>query len=259
MDRNLAFNHRPIDLCPLGCDLQYLYVNDGLAQVNGKPVENHIGQTINVNIAENASYLGPALGNDIDTGETVIGGDVTALPPARAGSRDVDSQRDERDGHDMICGAPDFMRTLERVANIVEQKKAIGEETNPPEILAALGAEKFAELLEMYEIGLSKQCRHLRNEIAAFMEKPENHECRDRIKNLFHSLKGGGGVMGYHLITTIATDANVLLQGDAALDADTLQFIVNSSDALSLVSDKKISGSGGQAGRILLDALKAVA
>ena len=76
------------------------------------------------------------------------------------------------------------------------------------------------------------------------------------MKFLTHSLKGGGSSFGYHLITETATKADDFLDAKATLEAKDIRILGNHVEALSLIAERKLSGHGGKAGRILLRGLK---
>ncbi|MFT5599307.1 MAG: HPt (histidine-containing phosphotransfer) domain-containing protein, partial [Chitinophagales bacterium] len=73
---------------------------------------------------------------------------------------------------------------------------------------------------------------------------------------LAHSIKGGGGSFGYHLITTIATNADKILKESENFNARNMALLIKHANALVLVSLKKMSGNGGKPGRILLQGLE---
>jgi PAS domain S-box-containing protein len=171
--------------------------------------------------------------------------------PARQDKPDTDTNENES------ADVKSFSQVLERVSNIADQKTNMEEDDEDSfSTIATLGAEKFAELLEMYESGLRDQCNALRAELETLMKDLSDDSQKTKVKELTHMLKGGGGIFGYHLVTTIAGDADDLLLEKDTLDTTDLQVIANHSDALSLISDKKLSGNGGKAGRILLQGLK---
>ncbi len=168
------------------------------------------------------------------------------------------SKHDHQDADTNAETTPDasFSQVLERVSNIVDQKSALDESDNEaPEMLDVLGADKFAELLLMYEKGLNEQCDALKKELEVLIENPADNEQKTKVKELTHSLKGGGGMIGYHLITTIAAKADDLLKKNNTLNDEDMCILTNHSNALSLVGHKKMSGNGGKAGRILLKGL----
>jgi chemotaxis protein histidine kinase CheA len=74
---------------------------------------------------------------------------------------------------------------------------------------------------------------------------------------LAHSIKGGGGSFGYHLITTIATNADQILKDNENFTLEDIELLNIHAKALELVSRKKMSGNGGKPGRILLQGLRA--
>lgn len=177
----------------------------------------------------------------------------TSLSYARPANKDRD--RENTDSDEAPTGFTIFSQVLERVACIVDQVTEIDEE-EPHENLASLGAERFAELVQMYTDSLSEQCDELKSELDVLSRNLIDEEQRSKLKFLTHTLKGGGGSFGYNLVTIIATQADILLKENEVLDDTGLQTLMGCSEALSLVARKKMSGNGGKAGRILLQGLK---
>lgn len=151
-----------------------------------------------------------------------------------------------------------FLKVLERVSSIADQVMGMVDEVDdgPNEALMQLGPDVFAELIEKYESSLDEQCASLKFEYNGLRTDPDNDDQKDRVKFLTHSLKGGGGSFGYHLITNIARDADQILFKNELLDPNLIRSLGNHVDALSLIADKNMSGNGGKAGRILVQGLK---
>jgi chemotaxis protein histidine kinase CheA len=122
--------------------------------------------------------------------------------------------------------------------------------------MAAIGEHAFAELLTMYEAGLKEQCDGFTTAIAGLSNKPTGSDSRAKAIELTHSIKGGGGSFGYHLITTIATHADQILKDKQTLTAQDIEILSSHAEALALVCSKKMSGNGGKPGRILLQGLE---
>lgn len=122
--------------------------------------------------------------------------------------------------------------------------------------MAAIGEDAFAEVLTRYETGLKEQCDGFMTAISNLSNKPTDNALKIKAIELAHSIKGGGGSFGYHLITTIATQADQILKHKENLTADDTELLINHAKALELVSIKKMSGNGGKAGRILLQGLE---
>ena len=78
---------------------------------------------------------------------------------------------------------------------------------------------------------------------------------RSKANILAHSLKGSGSSFGYPLITKLAAEADDLLMENDNLAEQDIQFLGNRVEALSIIAEKRISGNGGKAGRILLQGL----
>jgi chemotaxis protein histidine kinase CheA len=76
----------------------------------------------------------------------------------------------------------------------------------------AIGEDAFLELLIMYEDELKVRCDGFTKAISDLSNKPTNSEFKTKAIELAHSIKGGGGSFGYHLITTIAASADKMLK-----------------------------------------------
>jgi signal transduction histidine kinase/DNA-binding response OmpR family regulator/HPt (histidine-containing phosphotransfer) domain-containing protein len=149
-----------------------------------------------------------------------------------------------------------FDQVLQRVANIVDQTVGQSKETEIPSAMAAIGEAAFTELLTMYEAGLKEQCDGFTTAISDLSNKPADSDFKTKAIELTHSIKGGGGSFGYHLITTIATHADQIIKDTESLAPEDIELLNNYAKALELVSVKKMSGNGGKAGRILLQGLE---
>ncbi|MFT7672719.1 MAG: diguanylate cyclase (GGDEF)-like protein [Gammaproteobacteria bacterium] len=149
-----------------------------------------------------------------------------------------------------------FAQVLLRVANIVDQTAEQNKDTVVPSARAVIGEDAFAELLKMYEDGLKEQCDGFTKAISDLSNKPTDSELKTKAIALAHSIKGGGGSFGYHLITTIATNADQILKDRENVTAEDIELLNNHAEALELVSIKKMYGNGGKPGRILLQGLE---
>jgi HPt (histidine-containing phosphotransfer) domain-containing protein len=145
---------------------------------------------------------------------------------------------------------------LPRDANIVDQTSEQNKEIETPATMLDIGEDAFVELLTMYESGLKEQCNGFMIVISDLSNKPTDSELKATAIELAHSIKGGGGSFGYHLITTIATNADKILKESENLNARNMALLIKHANALVLVSLKKMSGNGGKPGRILLQGLE---
>src|SRR5262245_5383794 len=62
----------PVGLCFVDTDLTYLSINERLAEMNGRSVEEHLGRTVREVIAEAADQVEPVYRHVIETGEPVL-------------------------------------------------------------------------------------------------------------------------------------------------------------------------------------------
>ena len=75
----------PVGLCVLDLDLRVVEINDWLARINGLPVAEHIGRTIQEALPAVAAIVVPQLREVIETGVANIGGSARAETPAHPG------------------------------------------------------------------------------------------------------------------------------------------------------------------------------
>ena len=76
----------PVGLCFLDCDLRFVRINARLAAINGKPVEEHIGQTLQEVIPEVAKTQERIYQRVIETGEPELDFEVNARTTAWRGT-----------------------------------------------------------------------------------------------------------------------------------------------------------------------------
>ena len=82
LDLERVYMHAPIGLCCFNTDLQYVYINNWLAAINGIPPEEHLGRTIGEVLPDVAAGVESQLRDVIETGQPLIGGRVDAATPA---------------------------------------------------------------------------------------------------------------------------------------------------------------------------------
>ncbi|MFT7675348.1 MAG: PAS domain S-box-containing protein [Gammaproteobacteria bacterium] len=150
-----------------------------------------------------------------------------------------------------------FAQVLLRVVNIVDQTNEYDKKSGIDSMeMMGLDEDNFAMLVATYEKELEKSCAELKTAVAALTANSSDDELRGKVKRLTHILKGGGSPLGYHLITTIAKQADNLFIEKEIFVAQDMHLLGIQADALSLISNKRIIGHGGKAGRILLQGLE---
>jgi len=195
----------------------------------------------------------------LKTIDSLLGEEIhTPVPKAPSAKQEAqDTNVDDEATKDGATADTGFAQVLERVSNMADQASSLGtDESDPLPEMAAIIGDKFPELLVSYDEALTAQCDKFKAEISELEENLADDEIKSKAKELTHSVKGGGGTFGYHLITAIATQADDLLSGTDALEAKDVRALGNHANALILVAGKKMSGTGGTAGRILLKGLK---
>jgi len=74
----------PVGLCFMDADLRFLSINERLAEINGRSVEEHLGRTVREIVPELADLVEPYHKRVIETGEPVLNVDLSVgAPPAR--------------------------------------------------------------------------------------------------------------------------------------------------------------------------------
>jgi PAS domain S-box-containing protein len=82
-----AYHEAAVGLCYLDTDLRYLHINKWLAQLNGLPVEKHLGRTVREVIPEVAAGIEAQLRQVMETNTPIVEGTVEAETRAQPGVR----------------------------------------------------------------------------------------------------------------------------------------------------------------------------
>lgn len=112
---------------------------------------------------------------------------------------------------------------------------------------ASIPEDKLAALRTLYDRRLDEQCGDLTRAVDALTQHPENAAARDRVAGLTHAIKGGGGSIGYGLVTTVAAQADDLLRKRMTLTPADLTSLMFHAEALALIARHRLTG-GGRAG-----------
>lgn len=78
----LIYQTAPIGLCLIDRNLCYVRINEMLASINGKPMEDHIGRSIYEIIPGIAPDIEPILIKTIETGDPLLNIEVHGTTPA---------------------------------------------------------------------------------------------------------------------------------------------------------------------------------
>ncbi|MGZ4619369.1 MAG: PAS domain-containing protein, partial [Frankiaceae bacterium] len=117
------FASAPVAMAFLDRDLRYLRVNDQLARMNGRSAAEHLGRTIFEVVPDVAAHAAPLLRQVVDTGEALLGLEITGETAAQPGVvrrwlEDVYPVRNHMGG---VCGV------AVRVEDITAQRRAEAE------------------------------------------------------------------------------------------------------------------------------------
>lgn len=80
-----VFTQAPLGLALFDLDLRFIRVNEALAQINGIPQEEHLGRTVEELLPDVEQAVSRTLRTVAETGEHVIGHEVSGMTPAENG------------------------------------------------------------------------------------------------------------------------------------------------------------------------------
>jgi signal transduction histidine kinase/CheY-like chemotaxis protein len=154
----------------------------------------------------------------------------------------------------------DFAEVLRRAHAIVNQQadqQADRVDLHPKSAFQIPGVpeDKLAQMLLNYETNLKSKLSELNDLLKQLIDDPHNEELKSKTKLLTHTLKGNGTIFGYHLVTSIATDADNFLKKTEVLGELEMMQLSRYVAALFFIAEKRLAGDGGEAGRLLLQTL----
>ncbi len=80
-----TYQSAPVGLCVLDRELRFVRINARLAEMNGRPVDAHVGRTVREVLPELADTAEPLLRRVLATGEPLVGVEITGVTAAAAG------------------------------------------------------------------------------------------------------------------------------------------------------------------------------
>ena len=85
LELQTVYRTAPIGLALVDRDLRFLRINDKLAEINGMPVDAHIGRTLREVVPSVADTIEPLYRHVIETGQSVLEGEVHGTTAAQPG------------------------------------------------------------------------------------------------------------------------------------------------------------------------------
>ncbi|MCZ6787342.1 MAG: PAS domain-containing protein, partial [Planctomycetota bacterium] len=82
-----AYDEAAVGLCYFDADLRYVHINKWLAQLNGVPVQKHLGRTVHEVIPDVAAGIEVQLRRVMETNTPIMEGTVEAETPGQPGVR----------------------------------------------------------------------------------------------------------------------------------------------------------------------------
>jgi PAS domain S-box-containing protein len=115
----------PVGLCFVGTDLRYRSINSRLAEIHGKPIEEHIGRTLREAVPEQADAIEPVYRRVIETGEAVL--DVEMSSAAKPGivQHSIVSYYPVKDGRGKVIGVNVVVVDITQRKQIEEERERL--------------------------------------------------------------------------------------------------------------------------------------
>ena len=184
------YDTAPVGLCVLDTELRYVRINERLAEINGRPVSDHLGRTIREVLPELADQAEPWLRDVLETGEALRDVEITVETHGEdQGERTrVENWYPMRDEAGEVCG-------INIVVEDVTDRKRVEEE------LALLNreleerVEERTKELNMANRGLRQEIverRRLEAEIVAITERVQSRIGQDLHDDLGQQLSALG-------------------------------------------------------------------
>jgi len=123
----------------------------------------------------------------------------------------------------------------------------------------ALEGESGEELTALYLENAFKDVSELEQLQTDVASDPGRwDDCRERMRNIVHNIKGQGSSFGYPLMTRVGESCSKLLKAIEQPEAATLKLFAAHVQTLRTVLDKDIKGNGGELGETLAGRLEAL-
>lgn len=213
------------------------YLAAGINEVCAKPID------LPILLGAINTQLNEVIHTSIESAVPLVSRQLSEDGPVGASEVDISNQS--------------FDYVLSRVEAILDQLSELDRNNSAPTLeIAGIGAEQLAQLQASYEESLLEQSQTLIDAFQSLERDSADDSFRKKVRELTHTLKGGGRSFGYNLITIIAEVADDILKTESVLVPDDMFVLKNHIDAIVFVASKKMTGNGGKAGRILLDGLK---
>ncbi|MEE8057103.1 MAG: ATP-binding protein [Pseudomonadales bacterium] len=224
------------------------YFEIGINDVCGKPInEPELLQKIN-------AQMGKEIHTTDGNFKTIHIDDPTQTYPLQ----EINSTTAKPSLTELAPQKSSFGQVLQRVANVIDESPLNKSDNSALKMkMPRASADKLEKLQIKYETTLIEDCISLKNQLFEYLESPTDRDLKQTMSDLTHVLKGNADYFGYNLISTVASEANVILQTNDDLAENDIHNLQNHFDALLLIAEKKITGSDSKPGWQLLQGLKA--
>jgi len=140
------FTTAPVGLALVDHDARFVRVNEALAQINGRPAEEHLGRTLPEVVGEGGEAFVPLIRRVLDEGESLLDLELSAISPARPGETSyyLASYTPVRAGDGVVIGAAAV------VIDVTERRRSLEAERE-----AARRASFMAEAGELLDASMA--------------------------------------------------------------------------------------------------------
>ncbi len=119
LDVERGYQGAPIGLCLVDADLRFLHINELLAEINGKSIEEHLGRTVRQVIPEIADDVEAVYRQVLETGEPVLNREIRGVLPS-----DPEEEHVWLVSHRPVYAADGACRICTVVKDVTELKRA---------------------------------------------------------------------------------------------------------------------------------------
>ena len=138
-DLEHIYRDAPIGLAVLDGDLRYVRVNERLAELNGQPIEGHLGRTIHEVIPDLAAQEQSICRHVLESGESVLNVEISAETQAAPGRRRhwLVSHYPLKDPDGGVCGVSVI---VQEISERKETERALSDQLRFEQLLLAISA-----------------------------------------------------------------------------------------------------------------------
>jgi len=180
----LLYRTAPVGLCFLDTDLRFVRINERLAQINGRPVDEHIGMPVGEVIPQLKDEVEAAYRQVLDTGKPLLDIEIVGVTPAAP-----DEQRIWTVNYYPVFSQDNTLLGVSTmVLDVTDLRQAQASKSAAEGELRQQKIQKL-ESLERLSAGVAHHFDHLLTQIlnnaeTAMLELPATSPAREMVRNI---------------------------------------------------------------------------